>query len=100
MISLKRANKRIELKIGDLDSHYVHIALVGWSKWTRGHFMARYWRGQNHRCYCPVGSILWLELAIRGLIGIFIAYSYFPRHLAPCYCDEVVRMLTEGEDGT
>ncbi len=85
-----------EIVIGNLDSRHLRIAISRWSKWGRGHITLNFRRQMNNRCYCPAGYYVHFGLSIRRLFGVFVYYSYFPKRLAPCYCDEVVQAVREG----
>lgn len=71
--------------------------------WWKSIFRGRYdfWYshcpGHNHRCYCPVGTMLDFSLVVAGW-GFVVFYSYYGGEI-PCYCDKVIaEIFGEEED--
>lgn len=82
----------IELNFGSQDKRSLRVLLYKpYGLWNRmnNDFHLIHQKGNNHRCYCPVGRIFDGRFCIGGW-GVTFSYSTYDGEI-PCVCDMALK---------
>lgn len=90
-----------EQHFGSLDRRSLQLLWFAPCAW-RAVFTRSNWRawlirqpGNNHRCHCPVGTLIDGSLVLAGF-GVTFFYSHYTGEV-PCWCDKVLSEMEEEE---